>query len=172
MLDRVKESLFNIRRGEVEGASTLDLFCGSGSLGIEALSRGAESCVFVEQDPRLANLTQRNLERCHLQDRASVLQEDVHYLPELEVPGRMPAMVIFADPPYAMVNDPHTREELFQTFDRLAGTWMGYGALLVLHHEPMPYCVWPGTHVADVDRRVYGNSQLTFFRCTAGKPDE
>ena len=62
MLDRVKESLFNIIRDRIEGVRVLDLFSGVGSLGIEALSRGASRCIFLEQDPRLVRVLVQNLE--------------------------------------------------------------------------------------------------------------
>jgi 16S rRNA (guanine966-N2)-methyltransferase len=75
--DRVKESLFNILGAEVEGARVLDLFAGTGSVGIEALSRGAEEATFVEKHPKAASVIRANLQRTHLQGRATVVQNDV-----------------------------------------------------------------------------------------------
>ena len=65
-LDRVKESLFNQVGSDLEGISFLDLFAGTGSIGIEALSRGAEQVVFVEQNSEVQSLITRNLEKCRL----------------------------------------------------------------------------------------------------------
>ena len=65
-LDRVKESLFNQVGSNLEGISFLDLFAGTGSIGIEALSRGAEQVVFVEQNSQVQSLITRNLEKCRL----------------------------------------------------------------------------------------------------------
>ena len=65
-LDRVKESLFNQVGSDLEGISFLDLFAGTGSIGIEALSRGAEQVVFVEQNSQVQSLITRNLEKCRL----------------------------------------------------------------------------------------------------------
>ena len=170
MLDRVKESLFNIIRSEVDARRTLDLFSGSGGLGIEALSRGAASCVFVEQDGTLAGLTARNLERCRLSEKAVVLVADFFALPSL--PARqavLPASLVFADPPYEFVEDPNQRGKFFETIEALMPAWIAPGALLVVHHSPLPHAIWPTELLEDVDRRVYGRSQLSFFR-VPGEP--
>jgi 16S rRNA (guanine966-N2)-methyltransferase len=164
MLDRVKESLFNILREAVPQARVLDLFSGSGALGLEALSRGAAGCVFVENDPQLARLLLRNVERCHLGDRCRLVRADVLRLPQRpsEAEG-MPADLVFCDPPYSMVADPNARADLFEALERLAGAWIAPGAVLMLHHAPMPYAIWPTERLAETDRRIYGRSQLTFF---------
>jgi 16S rRNA (guanine(966)-N(2))-methyltransferase RsmD len=75
--DRVKESLFNILGCLVDGARVLDLFAGTGSVGIEALSRGAREAVFVEQDRRALATIRRNLAATRLEDRARVIAADV-----------------------------------------------------------------------------------------------
>jgi 16S rRNA (guanine966-N2)-methyltransferase len=92
--DRVREALFSML-GDVEGARVLDLYAGSGALGIEALSRGAESAVFVERDPRAASVIERNLAAVGVD--APVVREDV-----LRFLGRAEATfdLVFCDPPY------------------------------------------------------------------------
>jgi len=165
MLDRVKEALFNIIRGEVDGCRTLDLFSGSGGLGIEALSRGAATCLFVEQDKKLADLVGQNLERCRLSEKAVLLVADFFALPSLPGPQSvLPAGLVFADPPYELVRDPNDRERLFETIEALVPSWIAPQALLVLHHSPLPHAIWPTRLLEDIDRRVYGRSQLSFFR--------
>lgn len=72
--DKVKEALFSSIQFEIEGASILDLFSGSGQLGIEALSRGAKSAVFVDKSAQSVELTKRNLEKCKL--KAQVIKGD------------------------------------------------------------------------------------------------
>ena len=164
MLDRVREALFNIIRAEVEGAKVLDLFSGCGALGIEALSRGAIHCAFVEKDPKLARLVGRNLAKCRMQDRATVLARDVLALSGLHAPhGACPATVVFVDPPYAMVDDPNARAELFRALESMIGRWIGQGALLALHHAPTRRAQWPGGSLECFDRRVYGHSQISLF---------
>jgi len=165
MLDRVKEALFNIIRDEIEGARVLDLFGGSGALGIEALSRGAESCVFVEKDRRLAHLMANNIERCHLSEKAIVLRADFFELASCRaLPAGLPATLVFADPSYEIADDPNRRTELFEAMEDLVGAWIARGALLTLHHYPMPHAVWPTKVLENFDQRIYGRSQLTFFR--------
>jgi 16S rRNA (guanine(966)-N(2))-methyltransferase RsmD len=168
MLDRVKESLFNILRDDIAGCRVLDLFSGSGALGLEALSRGAASCVFVEQNPRLAALVMENAQRCHLAECCELIQASVHELPHYRptVTG-VPADIVLAGPPYEMVDDPNKRTELFRALEDLAGHWVGPDALVVLHHRPMPYALWPTSRLRQTDQRVYGRSQLTFFKMQA-----
>lgn len=95
--DRVKESLFSILGSDV-GGSVLDLFAGTGALGLEALSRGADSCVFVDQ--ATSDIIRFNAERTHLSDRCTILKGDVFsQLKRLDIQGRSFDMV-FCDPPY------------------------------------------------------------------------
>jgi len=173
MLDRVKESLFNLIRGEVPNARVLDLFCGTGALGIEALSRGAESCVFVERDRRLADLTQRNLEHTKCAAKAVVLRNDFFSLATRPPPADpLPASLVLIDPPYKMVQDPNERAELFQNIETLCGTWIAADALLMLHHAPLPRALWPTRRLKHLQMRIYGNSQLTFFELPAEEAGE
>ena len=98
--ERVREALFNALGSldAVEGAAVLDLFAGTGALGIEALSRGAASAVFVDADARAVAAIKANLRDTGLAERARVVQADVlKYL----AGGPAPVDVAFADPPYA-----------------------------------------------------------------------
>lgn len=168
MLDRVKESLFNILREDIAGSRVLDLFSGSGALGLEALSRGAASCVFVENDSRLAALVMENARRCKLADRCELMQASVLELPRYRpMVGGVPADIALAGPPYVMVDDPNKRAELFKALEDLCGLWIRPGALVVVHHRPMPYAVWPTSCLRQTDQRIYGRSQLTFFEMQA-----
>lgn len=172
MLDRVKEPLFSILRNLLEDARVLDLFSGSGSLGLEALSRGARSCVFVEQDPALLRLIARNAERCHLTDRCETMQADALALraPRLGLTG-LPADIVLVDPPYALVDDADGRRRLFETLEGLVGVWVDPAAVFALHHRPMALTEWPTSRLAEWDRRVYGQSQLTFFEVSPDGAD-
>lgn len=96
--DKVKESIFNCIQFDIEGARVLDLFAGTGQLGIEALSRGADSAVFVEQRADAAKLVRENLALCEFTDRAQVVcGEAMGYLSAL----RTKFDIILLDPPYA-----------------------------------------------------------------------
>ena len=95
--DKVKESMFNIVQFDIEGRKVLDLFAGTGQLGIEALSRGAESAVFVDVRKDAAALIRENLAHCGFAGRARVVQGDsISFL----MSCREKFDVIFLDPPY------------------------------------------------------------------------
>ncbi|HIE12354.1 MAG TPA: 16S rRNA (guanine(966)-N(2))-methyltransferase RsmD [Desulfotomaculum sp.] len=98
--DRVKEALFNILAVKIAGSRFLDLFAGTGGIGIEALSRGAARVVFVERSPRAVNLIRENLRRTGLSQKSSVFRGDA--LTALNLLGRRGECfdVIYIDPPY------------------------------------------------------------------------
>lgn len=98
--DRVKEALFSIIRFDVPGARVLDLFGGTGQLGIEALSQGANSAVFVDAREDACALIRENLKRTHLEGEGRVVRSD--YLEYLKR-TREQFDIIFLDPPYAEV---------------------------------------------------------------------
>ena len=98
--DRVKEALFSIIQFEIQGANVLDLFGGTGQLGIEALSRGAKRAVFVDFQANACRLIRDNLKRTRLDGDAQVVQSD--YLAYLER-CKEKFQIIFLDPPYAEV---------------------------------------------------------------------
>lgn len=98
--DRIKETLFNVLQGYTEDSVFLDLFSGSGQIGIEALSRGAKRAVFVEQAAGCIQCIQANLTKTKLKDRAKVMKMDVlAAIRTLAVSGDV-FDVIFLDPPY------------------------------------------------------------------------
>ncbi|MBE5949252.1 MAG: 16S rRNA (guanine(966)-N(2))-methyltransferase RsmD [Lachnospiraceae bacterium] len=98
--DRIKETLFNMINNDVPGARFLDLFAGSGGIGIEALSRGAAFCAFVENNPKAANCIRDNLSHTKLSDDALVLEGSFNAaLKKLEGKGAFD--IVFMDPPYA-----------------------------------------------------------------------
>jgi 16S rRNA (guanine966-N2)-methyltransferase len=106
--DKVRLAVFNALHsaGALEGASVADLFAGSGAMGIEALSRGAASCVFVERDSAALRALRLNLERLGARDAARVVASDVLAW----VPAMRHVDLVFADPPYE-----------FDSWDRLLG---------------------------------------------------
>ena len=96
--DRVKESLFNILGSMVAGRKVLDIFAGTGNLGIEALSRGAQSAVFV--DKATAKLIGENLQLTRLAEKAVVRSSDVFAELSRQGAGKAKFSLIFCDPPY------------------------------------------------------------------------
>ena len=122
--DRVKESVFNILRGHIEGNGVLDVFAGVGTMGLEAVSRGASHVVLIEQDARVHATLKRNIELLDCQETAEAVRGDaLSSTPLLRAPR--PLHVIFLDPPYAMMRD-----------DRLRGRVLEQAAVLGALLEP------------------------------------
>ena len=101
IMDRVKTALFDILAPEIMGMRVLDLFAGTGAVGIEALSRGAESATFIERSPEAWQLVRENLALTNLSDRAEVLRTDAFaYLQQAAATGRRFDLVYVAPPQY------------------------------------------------------------------------
>jgi 16S rRNA (guanine966-N2)-methyltransferase len=110
--DRVREALFNILGIQIDGAAILDLFAGSGAVGLEALSRAARMAMFVEIHQPACRLIEKNLRLCGLYERAAVWSDDVlNALPTLKKQGRMFDLV-FLDPPYRTMLVEDTLQQL------------------------------------------------------------
>lgn len=103
--DRIKETLFNILQPELYRARFLDLFSGSGAIGIEALSRGCGMAVFVENDREAVACIRENLERTKLFENAAVMQKDVFAALDQLEKERKSFDIIFMDPPYDMLHE-------------------------------------------------------------------
>jgi 16S rRNA (guanine(966)-N(2))-methyltransferase RsmD len=98
--DRVKESIFNLLGNEVEGGVVLDLFAGTGNLGIEALSRGAKKALFVEKGRQALRLIQTNLAQIGMEDRSEILPQDVNRAIGILNQRGESFDLILMDPPY------------------------------------------------------------------------
>lgn len=154
---RVRISLFEILRSRLPGASAVDLFAGTGSLGLEALSRGAGFCAFLDTDDRCIEVLRRNLVKLGLADRAEVRSESAFRAADLlsrEVD------LVFVDPPYSFYDD--RREEM----ERLVSAW-ARGPLLrpegriLVERRPRQELRVDGAAV--VDEREYGGTVVTFY---------
>lgn len=116
--DRVKESLFSLLRGNCEGANVLDVFAGTGAIGLEAISRGAARCVFVERDKKVGDLLQRNIETLGCEDRCELVRSDALGPATLSRAPR-PVNLAFFDPPYPIVLDPQGWDRVKRQFGRV-----------------------------------------------------
>lgn len=152
--DRIKETLFNIlaSRGGVYG-DVLDLFAGSGALGIEALSRGAERAVFVDKDPDSVRLTKSNLR--HVGADAEVYNTD--YRVALKKLAGRTFDFIFLDPPYHL----HIEAELVETIDALS-LLAANGTIIIERDMKNNLIKWPESYI--IDTRPCGNTALEFLR--------
>lgn len=99
-LDRVKESLFNIIQSKIEDSIILDLFSGSGAIGIEFLSRGCKKAYLCDKSNKAINMIHQNLERTKLQENAIVLNEDYAECLKKLSNNKITFNIIFIDPPY------------------------------------------------------------------------
>lgn len=99
--DRIKETLFNMIQFDIPGCRFLDLFCGSGAIGIEALSRGAEEAVFVDNGKTAIDCMTQNIKNTNFTNKATLLKQDAFVaLQSLEYKGAFD--IIFMDPPYEL----------------------------------------------------------------------
>jgi len=109
--DRIKETLFNIIAPDIFGSCFLDLFSGSGAIGIEALSRGAKAVTFVEQNVKAISCIEANLKKTHLEEAAEVLHTDVlHAIRNLSKHEKFD--YIYMDPPYHQLLEKAALEEI------------------------------------------------------------
>ncbi len=155
--DRVKEAIFDILQDRFRGQSVLDLFAGTGALGIEALSRGAIAGVFVEENPRSLVALRRNIESCRLEDRTKVLVKEVRAgLRILGEKGERFGLILL-DPPYGKGLARKTLEALCRS------SIVNHDGLVVAEHsvsEELPSI----PSLKRVDERRYGDTQVSFFR--------
>lgn len=100
--DKIRQSLFNIWQFDIEGSDFLDIFSGSGSMGIEALSRGANRAVLIEKAPKAVDVIKRNLKKTHLEDKAQVMPMDAFKAVEELSNENEKFDFIYLDPPYTV----------------------------------------------------------------------
>jgi 16S rRNA (guanine966-N2)-methyltransferase len=160
--------LFNILGARIPGARVLDLYAGSGAIGLEALSRGAEFCIFVEQNAAAAQAIRTNLRTCGWTERAQVWHTNVksafrHFVSQLETGKSAGFDLVFADPPFTL---PRELSDLAQRLDNLPQLLHNVGeensALLVIQHHRKSEVALP-KHFTCVQERRAGESLLSFF---------
>lgn len=158
--DRVREGVFNSLGQFFDGGEVLDLYAGTGALGLEALSRGCERAVFVERDGRAVSTIRENLRRAGFEGRAEVVRSGVERLlerrAEEDYNGRF--RLIFADPPYRIAPD-----ELEGVLERL-GSALALGGRAVIEsgvaHQALPA---GNTGIERESSRRYGDTVVTTF---------
>ena len=158
-MDRVKAAIFSSLGDEVIGARVLDLFAGTGALGLEALSRGAASALFVEENSGAASTIERNLARTKLEGR--VRKQDVFaFLKSTHAPE--PFRVIFADPPYEKTKSGGAFTQLLLASAELAAMLEPSGVFVL---EKRPGEEMPPSNLWDVNRaKKYGATEVLFLR--------
>jgi 16S rRNA (guanine966-N2)-methyltransferase len=158
--DKVREALFNIlvhgtADFQIDAARVLDLFAGTGALGLEALSRGAAYGLFVEDDPGARGILRQNIEALGLTGTSKVWRRDAT---KLGAARPMPTFQLaFVDPPY----EKGLGERALAA--ALDGGWLAPGAVCVLEERAGIGVVIPAA-LTPVDSRIYGDTALHFFR--------
>jgi 16S rRNA (guanine966-N2)-methyltransferase len=161
--DRVKQALFDrlTAMAVLEGAA-VDAFAGSGSLGLEALSRGVDHVTFIEKDRAARRLLEQNLEALQLSGQAAVLGVDALSAGWVAMLPHRPVNLVFLDPPYRLTEDPAGMARVSSLLARLTETVDASGVLVLrtdARVRPPAVEGWegPGTH-------VYGSMALHFFQ--------
>lgn len=155
--DRTREAVFNVIAHtwpeRLDGARVLDLFSGTGALGLEALSRGAAQCLFIEESAEGRGLIRTNIEEFGLQGRAKIFRRDATRLGDVGTIA--PFGLVFADPPYAK----GLAERALQS--ALAGGWLTADALVIVEEAAAsPFQPVEGLEL--IERREWGDTSVTF----------
>jgi 16S rRNA (guanine(966)-N(2))-methyltransferase RsmD len=154
IMDRVKESLFNIL-GDVNGTRWLDLFAGTGQVGIEALSRGAAEAVFVDNTRAATQTIRDNLDHTRLTTGATVVQSDAFRFLDKWDGG--PFDVVYVAPP-------QYRELWIKALTAIdAGLFLSSDGMVIVQIDPREFREMPLSFLALVDKRRYGNTLLCFY---------
>jgi 16S rRNA (guanine966-N2)-methyltransferase len=157
--DRARTILFDLLQGKASGAFVLDLFAGSGALGIEALSRGARQADFVEKSRRAAEFIRRNLNHTHLEDHGQVIVTDAFaFLNRADATDGRPAYdLLFADPPYNLGYAERLLEALAKS------SLLNAGAVAVLEETARKELKPAAGRLRCYLRRVIGETALHFY---------
>ena len=153
---RIKKSIFDILGSEVPGTKVLDLFSGSGNLGIEALSLGAESCVFVEKNPATAGVIAQNLRSCGYTQQSRILNFDFRKALSMLSAENYGFDLVFIDPPYEFYEKtkPHSLASEI-------GIVIGERGIMVIEHPSGNVMKSEGFQVKT---RKYGGTSVSFLR--------
>ena len=169
--DRVREAVFDIlaaRLGPDLGEpAVLDLFAGSGALGLEALSRGAREAVFVENGRRALGVLRDNIALVGAQAVARVVPADALRASTASALPARPFALLFADPPYRI--EPARMGDVFAAL--AAAGRIEPGALVVYEHDARAQAEWPAALV-QTDRRMWGTTAVSFATFSEGEPDQ
>lgn len=161
--DRVRQALFNVLEHgapafDFEGARVLDLFAGSGALGIEALSRGARFALFIEDEAGARGAIRRNVEALGLTGASKIWRRDAT---RLGAAGTMAAFdLVFCDPPYGQGLGERALAAAAE------GGWLAPSAIAVLEERADVEIAWP-EGLSEIDRRRYGDTQIVIARFEA-----
>ena len=160
----VREAIFNILHEDVEGAAVLELFAGVGTLGFEALSRGAAAATFVEKRRAVGELILQTARRLGWEDRTDVLRVDAFRAPGVLEERERVYSLVFLDPPYAYTREIVPGARIHKLFEALATSeTVGPGASLVLQHPCNAKLRLDVPEIVLEETRPYGSTAITIL---------
>jgi 16S rRNA (guanine966-N2)-methyltransferase len=161
--DRIKESIFNVlqKYGAMDGKWVADLFCGTGSMGLEALSRGAQHVVFIERDQRVVDILNKNIAKGRFEDRSKVVRANAFKVGAASLEDRKFDLV-FVDPPYALSRDIGENSQLGFLLKVLCGQIADEAVVIVRTEEIVELLEnYDALHV--IDRRKWGSMNIVLL---------
>lgn len=175
ILDRVKESLFNILGDSILDSIVLDLFAGTGSLGIEALSRGAKRCLFVDNSTNAIRVIKKNLKDTGFLKKTVVLKINAFRLAEFLKNKHIRFDLMLVAPPYKLLDtDCRDRKRIFSLLDECVSREIinEKGVIVLQHHKKQMVSQESFKQLKVIDERRYGTTQLTFLRTISASNPE
>jgi 16S rRNA (guanine966-N2)-methyltransferase len=163
--DRVKESLFMVLQNYdlLAGARVADLFCGVGSLGLEAISRGAVFATFVENSPEIADVLEKNIAKAAFEKQSRVVRASAFSVGAPVGPGGERHDLVFVDPPYAMTREVGPGSSLADLLRILQGQVVPRGVVVVrTERDSRPFDEYGSFHA--VDRRDWGTMSIVLLQ--------
>lgn len=163
--DRVKESLFSVlyKYDLPNNAIVADLFCGVGSLGLEALSRGAEFVTFIEKDPKVISVLNKNIEKACFVEKSKVIRGNAFKLGAPNIPEEQKCGLVFVDPPYAATMDVQRNSALSGLMDLLGGQIAKDGIVVIRTEHKITLLEQYGEFRV-VERRRWGTMTITILQ--------
>ncbi len=157
--DRVKQSLFDVLSPYIEEAVVYDCFAGTGSMGLECLSRGAKHAIFFEMDRSASDMLKKNIALLKVADRSTIVATDL-FKWFTGKPGAVPANLIFLDPPYRFLKE--RPDDLRALAAAYAERFLSPDGLVVFRHDAKDSLALPALHETDV--REYGSMTVKLLR--------
>lgn len=156
-LDRVKQSMFNIIQNRLYGAVALDVFSGTGSLGLEAVSRGASQCYLVDKGPQTFSFLQKNVENLGFSDKCKCYNMDSYKALEMLGEKGVSLDIIFIDPPYRLNMIPPA-VEIIHKYNLLKKS-----GIIVTKIDTVEEIYEGNSEIVLNDSRKYGNTTVCFY---------
>lgn len=156
--DRVKEAIFNVLGSRIIKAKVLDLFGGTGNIGLEALSRGAESVVFVEKNTQAMEVIKTNVKSCGFIEKVVLFKIDALRALKILKDKEFTFNIVYLDPPYRFTNIDKIIEELVNNF--LLEPW----AIVVVETSKNKDLIKEHKSLKFIKDKIYGDTKITYYQ--------